>query len=202
MDECRAGSCAGGVGNLKWTLAQPGAAVVIFKPTELPGAFVIEPERHEDVRGYFARTFCKADFAARGLDTRIVQCSVSLNHKKGTLRGMHYQVSPFEEVKLVRCNRGAIYDVIIDLRRDSPAFKKYFAIQLDERNGKMVYIPAGLAHGFQTLEDNTEVFYQMSQIYSAEHARGVRWDDRAFGVRWPDDMRTILERDQKYPDFV
>jgi dTDP-4-dehydrorhamnose 3,5-epimerase len=115
---------------------------------------------------------------------------------------MHYQVSPFEEAKLVRCNRGAVYDVIIDLRRDSPAFKKHFAVQLDEQNGKMVYIPAGLAHGFQTLEDHTEVFYQMSRIYSAEHARGVRWDDRAFRIRWPEEERTILERDQNYPDFV
>jgi dTDP-4-dehydrorhamnose 3,5-epimerase len=181
---------------------QPGEAVVIFKPTELPGAYVIEPERNEDLRGYFARTFCETEFAARGLDTRIVQCSVSFNHRKGTLRGMHYQVAPFEEVKLVRCNRGAIYDVIMDLRRDSPSFKKYFAVQLDEQNGKIVYVPPGLAHGFQTLENNTEVFYQMSRIYSAEHARGVRWDDRAFGIRWPEDTRTILERDQNYPDFV
>ena len=175
---------------------------MIFKPTELPGAYVIEPERLEDIRGYFARTFSEADFAARGLDARVVQCSVSFNHRKGTLRGMHYQVSPFEEAKLVRCNRGAVYDVIIDLRRDSPAFKKHFAVQLDEQNGKMVYVPAGLAHGFQTLEADTEVFYQMSRIYSAEHARGVRWDDRAFRIRWPEDERTILERDQNYPDFV
>ena len=175
---------------------------MIFKPTELPDSYVIEPERVGDIRGYFARTFCETDFAARGLNTRIVQCSVSLNHRKGTLRGMHYQIAPFGETKLVRCNRGAIYDVVIDLRRDSPAFKKYFAIQLDEHNGKMIYVPDGLAHGFQTLEDDTEVFYQMSQIYSAEHARGVRWNDRAFGISWPEDERTILERDQKYPDFV
>ncbi len=115
---------------------------------------------------------------------------------------MHYQLSPFEEVKLVRCNRGAIYDVIIDLRQNSPTFKKPFAIQLDERNGKLLYVPVGFAHGFQTLEDNTEVFYQISQVYSAEHARGVRWNDRAFGIRWPEDNRTILERDENYPDFV
>jgi dTDP-4-dehydrorhamnose 3,5-epimerase len=176
--------------------------VVIFKPTELPGAYVIEQERHEDSRGHFARTFCEAEFKASGLDTRIVQCSVSFNRRKGTLRGMHYQVPPFEELKLVRCNRGAIYDVIIDLRRDSPTFKKHFAVELDEQNGRMVYVPAGFAHGFQTLEDETEVSYQMSQVYSAEHSRGVRWDDPAFGIRWPDENRTILDRDRNYPDFV
>jgi dTDP-4-dehydrorhamnose 3,5-epimerase len=175
---------------------------VIFKPTELPGAYVIEPGRLEDIRGYFARTFCEKDFAAQGLEIRVAQCSVSFNHKKGTLRGMHYQVAPLKEVKLVRCNRGAIFDVIIDLRRDSPAFKKHVAVQLDERNGKMLYIPVGFAHGFQTLEDDTEVFYQMSQIYSAEHARGVRWNDPAFGIQWPQDERTILERDRNYPDFA
>jgi dTDP-4-dehydrorhamnose 3,5-epimerase len=175
---------------------------VIFKPTELPGAYVIEPGRLEDIRGYFARTFCEKDFAAQGLETHVAQCSVSFNHKKGTLRGMHYQVAPLKEVKLVRCNRGAIFDVIIDLRRDSPAFKKHVAVQLDERNGKMLYIPVGFAHGFQTLEDDTEVFYQMSQIYSAEHARGVRWNDPAFGIQWPQDERTILERDRNYPDFA
>lgn len=175
---------------------------MIFKPTELPGAFVIELERHEDARGYFARTFCEAEFAAHGLETRVAQCSVSFNRRKGTLRGMHYQVPPFEEVKLVRCCRGAIFDVIIDLRRDSPAFKKHFAVQLDERSGKMLYVPAGMAHGFQTLEDDTEVFYQMSQSYSAQHSRGVRWDDPVFGISWPEAERTILERDRRYPDFI
>ncbi len=175
---------------------------MIFKPTDLPGAFVIEPERKADHRGYFGRTFCEKEFASLGLETRIAQCSVSFNQRKGTLRGMHYQVAPFEEVKLVRCTRGAVYDVILDLRRDSPAFQRHFAVQLDEWSGKMVYIPAGLAHGFQTLEDDTEVFYQMSKIYSADHARGVRWDDPAFGIRWPEDKRTILERDQSYSDFV
>jgi dTDP-4-dehydrorhamnose 3,5-epimerase len=175
---------------------------VIFKPTELPGAYVIETERFEDVRGYFARTFCENEFKTQGLDTRIVQCNVSFNRRKGTLRGMHYQATPFEETKLVRCTRGAVFDVIIDLRRESPTFKKHFAVQLDELNCQMLYIPAGLAHGFQTLEDDTEIFYQMSQVYSAEHARGVRWNDPAFGVQWPHDERTILERDRDYPDFA
>jgi dTDP-4-dehydrorhamnose 3,5-epimerase len=175
---------------------------VIFRPTALSGAYVIEPERLEDVRGYFARTFCQKDFAAHGLETRVAQCSVSFNHRKGTLRGMHYQVAPFEEVKLVRCIRGAVYDVIVDLKRDSPTFKRHVGVQLDEQNGRMLYIPAGFAHGFQTLEDDTEVAYQMSEVYSAEHARGVRWNDPAFGIDWPEDERTILERDRNYPDFV
>jgi len=175
---------------------------VIFKPTELSGAYVIETERFEDVRGYFARTFCENEFKTQGLETRIAQCNVSFNRRKGTLRGMHYQATPFEEAKLVRCTRGAIFDVIIDLRRESATFKKHFAVQLDERNCKMLYIPAGLAHGFQTLEDDTEIFYQMSQVYSAEHARGVRWNDPAFGIQWPHDEWTILERDRNYPDFA
>jgi len=175
---------------------------MIFKPAEVPGAYVIEPQRLDDVRGYFARTFCENEFKAQGLETRIAQCSVSFNHRKGTLRGMHYQVTPFEEIKVVGCTRGAIFDVIIDLRRDSPTFKDHFAVQLDERNGKMLYIPAGFAHGFQTLENDTEVFYRMSQVYSADHARGVRWNDPAFAIRWPEDERTILERDRNYPDFA
>jgi dTDP-4-dehydrorhamnose 3,5-epimerase len=175
---------------------------VIFQPTGLPGAYVIEPERLQDDRGYFARTFCQTDFAARGLDTRVAQCSVSFNRKKGTLRGMHYQIAPFEEVKVVRCIRGAIHDVIVDLRRDSASFKQHIAVRLDENNGKMLYIPVGFAHGFQTLKPDTEVAYQMSQVYSPEHARGVRWNDPAFGIAWPEDERTILERDRNYPDFA
>jgi len=174
---------------------------MIFRPLSLSGAFVIEPERHEDSRGHFARTFCVEEFHKQGLDTRVVQCSVSFNRKKGTLRGMHYQAAPFEETKLVRCNRGAIYDVIIDLRRDSPTFKQHFAIALDELDGIMLYIPPGFAHGFQTLKDETEVHYQMSNPFSPEHARGVRWNDPAFGIIWPEDERIIIERDQKYANF-
>ena len=175
---------------------------MIFKPLDLPGAFVIEPDRHADVRGYFARTFCEKEFEDQGLEPRISQCSVSFNHRKGTLRGMHYQAAPFEEVKVVRCNRGAIYDVIIDLRPASPAFKKWFAVRLDEENGHMLYIPKGFAHGFQTLLDDTEVFYQMSQAFSPHHARGVRWNDPAFSIKWPEDERIILDRDRNYADFV
>ena len=175
---------------------------MIFKSVNLSGAFVIEPERHEDSRGHFARTFCVEEFRKHGLDTRVEQCSVSFNRKKGTLRGMHYQTAPFEEAKLVRCNRGGIYDVIIDLRRDSASFKQHFAIELDEHNGKMLYIPQGFAHGFQTLKDETEVHYQMSVAFSPDHARGVRWDDPMFGISWPQDERIIIERDRNYPDFV
>jgi dTDP-4-dehydrorhamnose 3,5-epimerase len=175
---------------------------VIFKPTDLPGAFLIEPERHADVRGYFARTYCEKEFTDQGLDPHVSQCSVSFNHRKGTLRGMHYQLAPFEEVKVVRCNRGSIYDVIIDLRSDSPSYKKWFAAQLDEENGKMLYIPKGFAHGFLTLADNTEVFYQMSQVFSAEHARGVRWNDPSFSIHWPAPVGIILDRDRNYPDFA
>jgi len=174
---------------------------VIFKPTNFRGAYVIEPERRADFRGYLARTYCEKEFAALGLETHIAQCSVSFNQRKGTLRGMHYQVAPFEEVKVVRCIRGAIYDVIIDLRPSSSTFKKHFAVELDERNGNALYVPAGFAHGFQTLAGNSEVFYQMSQYYSESHARGVRWNDPAFAIPWPEDARTILERDENYTDF-
>ena len=175
---------------------------MIFTPTDLPGAYVIEPDRRADLRGHFARTYCEKEYADHGLEPHISQSSVSFNLRKGTLRGMHYQAAPFEEVKVVRCNRGSIYDVIIDLRPDSPAYKKWFAVQLDEENGKILYIPRGFAHGFQTLADNTEVFYQMSQVFSAEHACGVRWNDPAFSITWPDAERIILDRDRNYPDFL
>lgn len=174
---------------------------MIFEPTILPGAYVIEPERYEDFRGSFTRVFCQKEFAAAGLEARIAQCNVSFNRRKGTLRGMHYQEAPYQEVKLVRCNRGSVYDVIVDLRRESPTFKRHFALELNEQNGTALYIPTGVAHGFQTLVDDTELSYQMSQFYSVEHARGVRWNDPAFGISWPPDDRTILERDQSYPDF-
>jgi len=193
--------CHTGDGSLSPTFGIAGTSGVIFKPTGLRGAYVIEPERYEDLRGYFARTFCEKEFAAAGLESRIAQCSVSFNRVKGTLRGLHYQAPPFGEVKLARCSRGAIYDVIVDIRRDSPTFKQYFAIELNHKNGKMLYVPIGFAHGFQTLSDDTEVIYQMSEPYSADHARGVRWNDPAFGILWPDDKRIILERDQDYPDF-
>lgn len=175
---------------------------MIFEETKLKGAFLIDPERHSDERGFFWRTFCAREFERHGLNPRVVQCSISFNRKKGTLRGMHYQIPPFAETKLVRCERGSIFDVIIDLRRDSPTFKQYVSFVLTAENGKMLYIPEGFAHGFQTLEDDTVVHYQMSEFYSRDCARGVRWDDSAFGVEWPTVAnRIILERDRTYPDF-
>jgi len=175
---------------------------LIFTETKLAGAFVIELERRTDERGFFARTFCQQEFEAHGLNSQVVQCNVSFNKRKGTLRGMHYQAAPFAEAKLVRCTSGSIYDVIIDLRPASPTFKQYFAVELSAENCRMLYIPEDFAHGFQTLQDDTEVFYQMAQRYSAEHARGVRWNDPAFGIEWPEGARIIIDRDQNYPDFV
>jgi len=175
---------------------------VIFTETSLPGAFVIEPERLDDQRGFFARTWCAREFETQGLDPRLVQCSISFSKRKGTLRGMHYQGPPAAETKLVRCTAGAIVDVIIDLRPDSPTFTRHVAVVLSAENRKAVYVPAGFAHGFQTLSDDTEMFYQMSEFHSPGHARGVRWDDPAFGIRWPHDERIISDRDRTYPDFT
>ena len=175
---------------------------MIFRETQLHGAFIIDPERREDERGFFARTFCSREFAAHNLDQTFVQCNVSFNLRKGTLRGMHFQSAPYEETKLVRCTRGSLYDVIIDLRRDSPTFKRYVAVTLSVENGRMLYIPKGFAHGFQTLEDNTEVFYQMGEYYAPEHQKGVRWDDQAFRIDWPAGDKIIIERDRTYPLFT
>lgn len=175
---------------------------MIFTQTPLSGAYVIDPEPRADVRGLFARTWCHDEFTAHGLDTRVAQCSASFNHKRGTLRGMHYQAPPFAEVKLVRCTRGAILDVIIDLRRGSPTFLKHFAVELTQDNRRSLYIPEGFAHGFQTLADDTEVYYQMTTTYSPGHARGVRWNDPAFAIRWPIGNPTMHERDAGYPDFA
>ena len=175
---------------------------MIFSQTKLKGAFLIEPERKEDQRGFFARTWCQQEFEDHGLNSKLVQCSVSFNNKKGTLRGMHFQEVPFEETKLVRCTKGEIFDVIIDLRPNSETFKKYFSVILNEDNRLMLYIPPGFAHGFQTMTDNSEVFYQMGQFYSPDHSRGVRWNDPAFGIQWPADERIIIDRDRNYPDFA
>ena len=174
---------------------------MIFTETPLPGAFVIEPEPLEDSRGLFARTWCRTEFQERGLETRIAQCSTSLNTTRGTLRGMHYQGSPYGETKIVRCTRGSMYDVIIDLRPESPTFTRHFGLVLTADNHRMVYVPTGFAHGFQTLEDGTELFYQVSEVYAPEYARGVRWNDPIFGIQWPDADRIIVDRDRNYPDF-
>jgi dTDP-4-dehydrorhamnose 3,5-epimerase len=174
---------------------------MIFTETILMGAYLIKAERLEDERGFFARVWCCREFEAHGLGTALAQCNVSFNVSRGTLRGMHYQVAPHEEAKLVRCTMGAIYDVIVDLRRGSPTYRRHFGEVLSAENRNMLYIPEGFAHGFITLEDRTEVFYQMSAFYDAESARGVRWDDPAFGIRWPAEVRVISERDRSYPDF-
>jgi dTDP-4-dehydrorhamnose 3,5-epimerase len=174
---------------------------VIFIPTALSGAFVIEPEPASDSRGLFARTWCRRELAAQGLDTELAQCSTSFNKRKGTLRGMHYQAAPFAETKIVRCTRGAIHDVIIDLRPDSPTYTRHLAVVLTAEDRKALYVPKEFAHGFQTLQDDTEVFYQISEFYSPEHSQGVRWNDPVFGIVWPDDERTMSERDCGYPDF-
>jgi dTDP-4-dehydrorhamnose 3,5-epimerase len=173
-----------------------------FTETELAGAYVIDLERREDERGFFARAWCAAEFASHGLDTRISQCNISFNERLGTLRGMHYQVPPHAEVKVVRCTRGAVYDVIVDLRPESPTYRSWIAVELTAQNGRLLYVPEGFAHGYQTLEDETETFYQVSVPYTPDAERGVRWNDPAFGIEWPDaPERVISEKDRSWPDF-
>lgn len=172
-----------------------------FHETKISGVFEIHLERKSDERGFFARTWCQEEFKARGLNPRLVQCSISFSTRKGTLRGMHYQVAPYAETKLVRCTRGAIHDVVLDLRSDSPTFREWIAVVLTAENHNMVYVPEGCAHGFLTLEDETEVSYQMSEFYNAESARGVRWNDPAFRIAWPESVEVISERDRTYPNF-
>lgn len=175
---------------------------MIFTETKLNGAFIVEPELLKDERGFFARTWCKREFYSQGLNLNLVQCNISFNKHRGTLRGMHYQAAPHEEAKLVRCTIGSIYDVIIDLRPESPTFKAWFSVELTAENRKMIYIPEGFGHGFMTLEDNTEAFYQMSEFYAPECARGIRWNDSAFGIIWPEDVKVISEKDKQYPGFM
>lgn len=175
---------------------------MIFTETKLDGAYLIDLEYLRDERGFFARSFCQDEFKAHGLNPRVSQCNISFNQRKGTLRGMHYQIAPFEEAKLVRCTEGAIFDVIIDLRQDSPTFKQWFSAELTMENHRMLYVPEGFAHGYQTLEDNSEVFYTVSESYHPENARGVRWNDPSFGIAWPITKNIImLNRDKEYRDF-
>jgi len=174
---------------------------MLFQETPLPGAYVIELEKIEDERGFFARSWCLNEFAARGLDANLAQCNVSFNKRKGTLRGLHYQVPPHAETKVVRCTRGALYDVIVDLRADSPTFLKWFGVELTATNYRMLYIPKRFAHGFQALEDGTEIFYQMSEFYAPQAARGIRWNDSRVGVVWREMDRTISKKDQEYIDL-
>jgi dTDP-4-dehydrorhamnose 3,5-epimerase len=171
---------------------------VIFTETKLSGAYIVEPERDADERGYFARTFCVDEFAAHELETRFVQCSVSLNPHKGTLRGLHYQAPPHQEAKVVRCTRGAIFDVAVDIRPDSATFGRWTATELTAVNGHALYIPPGFAHGFQTLSDDTEVYYEISASYAPEAARGVRWDDPELAIAWPMRNPILGERDRRW----
>ena len=174
---------------------------MVFKENKLKGAYIVEGEPIKDDRGFFARTFCKEEFTRHQLDPCVAQCSISFNTKKGTLRGMHYQTKPYEEVRLVRCTRGRIFDVIIDLRPQSPTHKHWDAVELTADNRLMLYVPKGFAHGFQTLEDNTEVFYQMSEFYAPEFARGLRWNDPVFAIAWPLDNPILSARDRTFPNF-
>lgn len=172
-----------------------------FTPCELADTVIVDVEPHVDGRGLFARTFCEAEFAAAGLPTRFVQSSVSFNTRRGTLRGLHYQAPPKPEAKLVRCTRGAIHDVVVDLRPSSASFLRWISLELTAENRRALYIPEGCAHGFQTLTDDAEVLYMMTEFYAPELARGVRWNDPIFGVEWPIADATLSERDTTYPDF-
>jgi dTDP-4-dehydrorhamnose 3,5-epimerase len=174
---------------------------MIFLETKLRGVFEIQIEAKADERGFFARTWCQQEFEAQGLSGRLVQCSLSFNSRKATLRGMHFQAAPYGETKLIRCTQGAIYDVVLDLRRQSPTFKDWIAVMLTAEKRNMVYVPEGCAHGFLTLEDESEVSYQMSEFWNTRSARGVRWNDPAFQIKWPAKVEVISDRDRAYPDF-
>ncbi|MSU62676.1 MAG: dTDP-4-dehydrorhamnose 3,5-epimerase [Pedosphaera sp.] len=176
---------------------------MIFTTTRINNVWVIDLEKHADERGFFARTWCQEEFQKRGLNPRLVQCGVSRSTRRGTLRGMHFQTAPHEEAKLVRCTRGAIFDVAVDLHRSSPTFRQWVAIELSADNGRMIYIGEGCAHGFQTLTDDTEVAYQMSEFFHPESSRGVRWNDPAFSIEWPPcEHRILSERDANFSDFA
>ena len=174
---------------------------MLITETKLKGAFVIELDQFKDDRGFFACAWSEHAFAAAGLTATFVESNLAFNKKKGILRGMHYQLPPYDQVKLVRCTRGSIYDVIIDMRRGSPTFKQWFALEMSADNHLTLYVPGEFAHGYLTLEDNTEVSYQTSSYYAPEHGRGVRWDDPAFNISWPADPLVMLARDREYEDF-
>jgi dTDP-4-dehydrorhamnose 3,5-epimerase len=175
---------------------------VIFIETELAGAFVIDLERREDERGFFARAWCAEEFTDHGLSPRLVQANLSFNRHEGTIRGMHYQVEPHAEAKLVRCTRGGVYDVIVDLRPDSQTFKRWIGVELTDENRRAIYVPEGFAHGYQTLTPEAETYYQVSESYAPDAERGVRWDDPAFGIEWPNPSNPILsDKDRTWPDF-
>jgi dTDP-4-dehydrorhamnose 3,5-epimerase len=174
---------------------------MIFHELEIPGAFLLEPEGEEDARGFFSRGYCRDELEARGLDPTVVRCHVAVNRTRGTVRGLYWQAEPYPQIKLVRCTWGAVYDVILDLRAESPAYLRHYAAELSERNRLALYVPAGCAHGYQTLEEKTEVFYQMSEFDYPEHGRGARYDDPAFSIPWPLDVSEISDQDLGFPDF-
>lgn len=168
---------------------------MIFNETGLKGSFVIEIEKNQDERGFFARSWDKVLFEREKLNSNLTQCNISFNKKRGTIRGMHYQAAPYAETKIVRCTKGRIFDVIIDLRKESKTFNQWEGFELSAENYKMLYVPEGFAHGFQTLEDNTEIFYQMSQTYMPDYSRGIRHDDKRFQITWPVSDPIISEKD-------
>ncbi|MGV7223240.1 MAG: dTDP-4-dehydrorhamnose 3,5-epimerase [Nitrospinales bacterium] len=175
---------------------------MIFTETKLKGAYIIEIEKLKDHRGFFARSWCQNEFGTKGLVSHVVQTNISSNKKKGTLRGMHYQLSPYEETKLIRCTRGAIYDVLIDLRPASPTYTQWVGIELTAENYKMLYVPENFAHGFQSLEDDTEVTYQVSQFYTPGSESGIRCDDPLFRIDWPIKVQVISDKDKNWPDYT
>ena len=174
---------------------------MLFTKTQLEGAWLVEPEPIRDSRGWFARTFCEREFEAHGLETRFVQHSTSQNVQRGTLRGMHFQTAPHAEVKLVRCLKGAIYDVIIDLNPGSPTYRQWQGFELSASNMRQIYIPKGFAHGFQTLDDECEIGYLISEFYAPEASSGLRWDDPAFGINWPLPVSVMSDKDKSWPYF-
>jgi dTDP-4-dehydrorhamnose 3,5-epimerase len=174
---------------------------MFFRETKVKGAYVIDLDRRVDDRGYFARAWCQKEFQAQGLTARLAQVNVSFNVRKGTLRGMHFQLPPYQEAKIVSCTRGAIYDVVVDLRHDSPTYMQWDGVELTAGNRCQLYIPEGCAHGFQTLDDNSELLYLMSEFYSPQHARGVRYNDPSFNIAWPLPPQCLSEADRAWPDF-
>lgn len=172
--------------------------ILIFKEAKLNGAYIIQLETIEDNRGFFARAWCKKEFEEKGINSNLVQCNISYNKIKGTLRGMHYQISPYQEAKLIRCIKGAIYDVIIDLRKESKTYMQWLGVELSDSNMKALYIPEGFAHGFITLTDDTYVFYQVSEFYNPDYERGILWNDPTFNIKWPVDVKVISEKDKSW----
>lgn len=175
---------------------------MIFTETKLKGAYIIDLERREDARGFFARAWCRKEFEDHGLWPQLAQINLGFSSKKGTLRGMHYQIAPYQEVKVVRCTMGAICDVVIDLRTDSPTHKQWTSVELTAGNHRMIYVPEGFAHGYQSLVDDTEIYYQTSQFYHADSARGRRYNDPAFGIEWPLPVASISNQDSSWPDYT